>query len=718
VGGTVSPDKLRVAAKRAMRDIKGWVEENPKYNDYYTNDMNATRQALEQEYGPITDDQFMVYRFIAGVTSPGTKLSANIRDAVQGFDVFMRDGNFDSFVMGVSKEGNPVIESAPFRLSGLTSPTKARSLKAFDSVVRDQGGVRQAIDYLLEPVPMRELESWKKSLGYAGVPNKGQIKGLVKDATGQDDLIPRIFYLGPKVGAYTLNTMGNGKYQTVDVWEARFIRSYFDNMFSVNTGITATADEGSLFRDFSKVFAEEFEKSVGYKPDPSTLQAMRWFYMINAAKQAGYRGASTNETISELTEQKLRQTRRTRYGGRGQGASALQADDAVFSRQFPAIRTAPDAGVAERIRQREGRYRSRNETPLEGSPTGRAIDGKGPDAGLNAVAEEYAEQKGIPLTRQSRYAEVDEDRATRIANAYESMAHDPTNPRVIAAYNNLIAQTIEQYNALIDGGYTFSFFDIDTDPYQGNPFSAMRDLRNNKHMAVFGTYAGYGTDGITESARNGNPLLVDVGIQWPDQNGEMQDVTANDLFRAVHDAFGHGLEGAGFRARGEENAWQAHRKLFTGPAVAALTTETRGQNSWLNYGPSGESNRTATLEDTVFAEQKAGLMPSWTWNEGVVDGDTREIPEFSVERNEDVVRSRVDQRDIDAVVAENKAAASDPREKGIPLTREKKAYPSIAIEPSLVPSTLLAIPTRQWSLRMMRCTHCASQTCRTGVSEP
>jgi hypothetical protein len=68
--------------------------------------------------------------------------------------------------------------------------------------------------------------------------------------------------------------------------------------------------------------------------------------------------------------------------------------------------------------------------------------------------------------------------------------------------------------------------------------------------------------------------------------------------------------------RGEENAWVAHSQLFTGPALKALTSETRGQNSWLNFGPHGEHNRTASLEDTIFADQKTGVMPSFTWTEG------------------------------------------------------------------------------------------------------
>ena len=252
-------------------------------------------------------------------------------------------------------------------------------------------------------------------------------------------------------------------------------------------------------------------------------------------------------------------------------------------------------------------------TPLPGAP--KYAGAAGPDPNLVAVAKKYAADNGIPFNRQGEYVEVDEEFSKRIADAYEKMVHDPANPKVREAYENLINQTKAQYDALIEDGYEFTFFDDETDPYDGNPVNAMRDLRSNKKMAVYGTYAGYGTEGITDSDLEQNPLLSDTGLKWKDQNGVEQKVTANDLFRAVHDAFGHGLEGAGFRARGEENAWQAHVRLFTGSAVAAITSETRGQNSWLNYGPYGEKNRTAKVEDTVFAEQKIGLMPEWTWTE-------------------------------------------------------------------------------------------------------
>jgi hypothetical protein len=284
----------------------------------------------------------------------------------------------------------------------------------------------------------------------------------------------------------------------------------------------------------------------------------------------------------------------------------------------PAERPSPRGKLSiQRGGDRGRRDQGGGIAPLAGAPI---IEGAtGADPRIVKVAEDYAKKIGLTVTRQPYYATIDEDRARRIAQAYDEMKHEPQDPKVKEAYRDLIKQTKDQYKALIDAGYEFTFFDGATDPYGGNPWNAMRDLRQNQRMAVYGTYDGYGTEGITGAAIEDNPMLEDTGLRWPDQGGVMRPVTANDLFRAVHDAFGHGIEGAGFRAQGEENAWQAHVRLFVGPAVGAITSETRGQNSWLNYGPYGDKNRTAKLEDTVFAEQKTGLMPEWTWTEGRIE---------------------------------------------------------------------------------------------------
>lgn len=293
----------------------------------------------------------------------------------------------------------------------------------------------------------------------------------------------------------------------------------------------------------------------------------------------------------------------------------------------------------ERTGDRTGRTDSRELTPLEGSPT---IQGAtGPDPQLVNVAEQYAADNGINLKRQSEYVEVDEDRAKRIANAYEEMANDPQDPKVKEAYAELIKQTMAQYQALVDAGYKFWFVDLNVPSnleYVASPYNAMRDLRQNKQMGVFSTLDGFGTDETVDVSSN--PLLEDTGLTWSvgSVDGETQiPVLANDLFRAVHDAFGHGLEGAGFRARGEENAFQAHSRLYTGAAIGAMASETRGQNSWVNYGPKGEQNRTASAEDTTFATQKVGLMPEFTWTEGIagdMQAETEVAENVSQEINE------------------------------------------------------------------------------------
>ena len=268
-----------------------------------------------------------------------------------------------------------------------------------------------------------------------------------------------------------------------------------------------------------------------------------------------------------------------------------------------------------------GRSASARTAPLPGAPV---IEGAtGPDPRLVAVAEQYAADNGIDLKRQSDYTEVDAERGARIAAAYAEMQHAPQDPAVREAYENMIQQTLAQYRALEAAGYKFWFIDPTNDPYN-SPWDAMRELRASQTLGVFPTAGGFGNAEGTSFA--GNPMEADTGLMWPygSPDGELRPVLANDLFRAVHDAFGHGLEGAGFRVQGEENAWQAHVRLFTGSAVGAITSETRGQNSWLNFGPNGEANQTAKVEETVFAEQKTGLMPEWTWTEGRT-GDAAEV---------------------------------------------------------------------------------------------
>ena len=138
------------------------------------------------------------------------------------------------------------------------------------------------------------------------------------------------------------------------------------------------------------------------------------------------------------------------------------------------------------------------------------------------------------------------------------------------------------------------------------------DVVENNHLWMFPTLiGGFGAedDDIDDN------LLLSPTTEFI---GDLQ-LCANDVFRIVHDYFGHVRDGIGFRADGEENAWRSHAAMYSRPALGALTTELRGQNSWLNYGPYGDHNRKAKAEDTKYAEQKNGLLPEWVWDEGRED---------------------------------------------------------------------------------------------------
>ncbi len=231
---------------------------------------------------------------------------------------------------------------------------------------------------------------------------------------------------------------------------------------------------------------------------------------------------------------------------------------------------------------------------------------------------DLAEKKyGVPRVDINVFARTDNKRSKQISDEYQKMKNDPQNPVVKSAYKKMSEEMMDQYQTLIDDGWRFDFYPRNekgdpADPY-GNPRNALEDMRENKHLYVYPTNDGFGTSADFDASDN--PLLALSG-----ENFGGEDAFLNDIFRAVHDVFGHGMEEVGFRARGEEHTWRSHARMFSPEARRAVTSETRGQNSWLNFNPiTGKKNRTAKVEDTDFADQKTGLMPKWVSEEGLYD---------------------------------------------------------------------------------------------------
>jgi hypothetical protein len=239
-------------------------------------------------------------------------------------------------------------------------------------------------------------------------------------------------------------------------------------------------------------------------------------------------------------------------------------------------------------------------------PSGESYDAR-PVSQIEEAAKSYMKSQNMDVSGFAEYPPFSEQRARLIAAAYDMMEHNPTGPAVKRAYDAMIEETMGQYRALKDAGVEFKFLKEGMeDPYAASPAMGYQDIVENGKLWVFPTDFGFGTSTSFDAAEN--PLLKSVG-----KVGDKSDAVANDAFRAVHDAFGHfGSGNPFFRRQGEERAFLEHSRMYSPDAIGAMTSETRGQNSWLNSGPFGMSNRTANTSDTVFADQKSGLMPSWT----------------------------------------------------------------------------------------------------------
>lgn len=154
------------------------------------------------------------------------------------------------------------------------------------------------------------------------------------------------------------------------------------------------------------------------------------------------------------------------------------------------------------------------------------------------------------------------------------------------SYAHMRDHTVKQYSFLTspekEGGMGFTHEVTSEDPYSSSAEMA-RDVAR-KHIKTFSTASTGGHEYFSDDE--------------------------NDKFRAVHDVFGHAGIGRGFSRHGEEAAFQTHRQMFPPEAHAALASETRGQNSYLNYGGEG-------FPDQGPGSKLVGL-PKWAQTDGPV----------------------------------------------------------------------------------------------------
>lgn len=213
------------------------------------------------------------------------------------------------------------------------------------------------------------------------------------------------------------------------------------------------------------------------------------------------------------------------------------------------------------------------------------------------VESDYLRSVGMGRSSYDRYEPVNQPLARRFADAYEAAKDSPDSPEVQKAYAALADETRAQWDAIEAAGYRMEPWTKEGQPY-ANSADMVRDVSENKHLWFFPTENGFGT-GETNST---HPLFAESGV-----NSGGKPLLVNDLFRAVHDFFGHAKEGYQFGPRGEYNAFLAHSRMFSDEAVKALASETMAQNSWVNFGKHTEG-KTLRPEEKPYADQKAVLL--------------------------------------------------------------------------------------------------------------
>lgn len=180
------------------------------------------------------------------------------------------------------------------------------------------------------------------------------------------------------------------------------------------------------------------------------------------------------------------------------------------------------------------------------------------------VADYIAKNKAVfnlPETIETKVEGADDTGQKEIHDTYKKLpTDDSANPEVRRDYEQAGREINAQYN------YLTRVLKVKVEFQEGDPYensSAMfDDIINNNTLKIF----------------KGGEDHAFLGEASKDESG----LTLNEKLRAVHDYFGHFVNRNQFGKIGEESAWVDHSKMLSPEAQRAISTETRGQNSYVH----------------------------------------------------------------------------------------------------------------------------------------
>ena len=196
---------------------------------------------------------------------------------------------------------------------------------------------------------------------------------------------------------------------------------------------------------------------------------------------------------------------------------------------------------------------------------------------ISATAEAYVRRwfPHRPPGHVKSSTKLDETYCREVAAYYDRAPRFAYDARLRRLYDLLKHENLKQYRAALDADIKVVPWTGEGQPYHG--FTQMIEhVCATKMLYVYLTSHGHGpTHGVGY-----HPMRTPAGI-----SAFGVELCHNDVFRVVHDIFGHLLTGKNFGVHGEFEATYGHLSMYPKCLLPVLFAEQIGQICWFFYGP-------------------------------------------------------------------------------------------------------------------------------------
>ncbi len=637
--GTISKNDR---SPEAMKKISSWMVEEVKYfieakgensgKGWYGEKYQKGLDAMAEIFPEMKSDKNArdLFTMLVSITSDGQKVLTNFKLAAMAYSHYKNNGKLPEELPG-------------FRIASL----KANLARINKMLVEYDGDISRMKEDLMEISSIKEINVKRKSEGLPPLDSDWPVEFKAP-------LAASVF--GPKLGMFFSNLSGNEAYPTLDRWWSRTFNRYRGNIIPViGKGFTTKGEPVGIDRvkallkkpkmsDDNAILAiiknrdsyaaknykngTELEKAANtiYKvafenlndaPENKTdrqfmydtvsmavkklnasgldlsiadAQAILWYFEKNLYKTLGVQAkieGISYEDAAKTTVQKFRENNSLDYDiDESEDDSSLEGEDDIIENTEKKVQASKGSRAAV------GEQKT-PETSIEESQKPAF------NRGIKAVqqsAEKYKQStKNIsrssnPIT--SLYPKV----SKMISDAYAKSKNNPSDADVKKAYDKMMEETIDQYDFILSKGLRVVKHQGSGEPYS-NSKEMLRDVENNNTLKFLPNEIAFGQGNIDTSDNIG---LQSSGRKLKDG----YELTNSEVFRIVHDYFGHGILGNQFGAIGEENATLQHLDLYSNTAAPAIIAQTRGQNSWVNF--SGENTEAIQLRKDAAVLRKQG----------------------------------------------------------------------------------------------------------------